>query len=175
MIYHECRFIGRMTTMRSSQKWKRIFAAVLCLTLLMASLPAFAAESYAYITGDAKINLRRSASQGSKVLGSYPQGTKVTVLDDGTTWTKVQVDGKTGYMMSKYLSTAKSSHIMYVRTYTGVKLRLREKATVFSDILGAYSPGTVVVVLDRGSAWTKVRVDGKVGYMGSQYLSATRP
>ena len=117
----------------------------------------------------------RSSEKWKRLFSVISSATLVTVLAEGTNWTKVRVDGKTGYMMTQYLSTAKSKNIMYVRTYTGVKLRLRERATVFSDILGAYSPGTAVVVLDRGSAWTKVRVNGQVGYMGSQYLSSTKP
>lgn len=161
--------------MRSSEKWKRILSVILCAVLIVVSLPALAADNTAYVVGNAKVNLRKSSSHAAKVLGSYSPGTQVTVLAEGTNWTKVRVDGKTGYMMTQYLSTAKSKNIMYVRTYTGVKLRLRERATVFSDILGSYSPGTAVVVLDRGSAWTKVRVNGQVGYMGSQYLSSTKP
>ena len=59
---------------------------------------------------------------------------------------------------------------MYVRTDTGVPLHLREKPTIFSDILASYKPGTPVTVLKKGSAWCYVTIDGLKGYMGSQYL-----
>ena len=112
----------------------------------------------------------------SRVLGEYENGSAVTVIQRGDTWCYVQAGGQSGYMMTRYLSSGKTSEkIMYVRTYTGVKLRLRERPTVLSAKLGAYPPGTAVQVIDRGRSWTKVRVDGMVGYMGSQYLSYTKP
>ncbi len=152
----------------------RVLSAVLCIVLFLSWVPALA-ESTATITGNGKVNMRKSPTLGSKVLGSYSPGTRVTVLDNGTTWTKIRVDGKTGYMMTRYLSSAKHSSIMYVRTYTGVKLRLRERPTVLSDTLASFRPGTAVSIIERGKSWTKVRVDGLVGYMGSQYLSETKP
>lgn len=152
----------------------RILSAVLCLILLISCIPALA-ETQAIITGKGKVNLRKSPSMSSKILSSYEPGTRVTVESEGETWCKVSVDGETGYMRTNFLSIGKSSHVMYVRTYTGVKLRLREKPTVFSKVLGTFKPGTAVVVIERGKAWTKVSVDGMKGYMGSQYLTSTKP
>ena len=152
----------------------RILSAALCFMLLLSSVPAFA-EATATIIGNGKVNLRKSASMSSKVLGAYPQGTQVTVLSEGSTWSKVSVDGITGYMMSRYLSSTKHNKVMYVRTYSGVKLRLREKPDVFSDVLDTFKPGTAVSVLERGKSWTKVSINGQIGYMGSQYLSETKP
>ena len=162
--------------MKRTRKWMRLLALVLCLGIVLSTVPVLAASNTAIVTGNGKVHLRKSASLGSKILGSYSPGTEVTVLDEGSTWTKISVNGKTGYMMTRYLSSGKTSgKIMYVRTYTGVKLRLRARPTVLSAILGAYTPGTAVQVIDRGRSWTKVRVDGMVGYMGSQYLTSTKP
>ena len=48
--------------------------------------------------------MRREASQDSKILGVYANGTQVDVLEaaDGE-WVKVQIGNRTGYMMIKFL------------------------------------------------------------------------
>ena len=152
---------------RANRFGKRLLAAVLCLLMVLASVPAMP-EEYAAVVGG-KLNLREKATKYSRSLGHYKTGTRVQILDEGSTWSKVSVDGKTGYMMKKYLRPI-TRRTMYVRTDTGVPLHLREKPTIFSDILASYKPGTPVTVLKKGSAWCYVTIDGLKGYMGSQYL-----
>ena len=52
----------------------------------------------------ARLNLREKQSDISNSLGLYNNGTKVQVLGLSETWCHVQVDGKVGFMMSKYLT-----------------------------------------------------------------------
>ena len=52
-------------------------------------------NSTAYVkTNNRGLNLR--AEPNGNILGSYPRGTKVTVLATTGEWSKVSVDGKTG-------------------------------------------------------------------------------
>ena len=50
-------------------------------------------------------------------------------------------------------------------------LRLREKPSTSSKVLDAYPRGTKVMILKKGSAWTKVQVHGKTGYMQTDKLA----
>lgn len=54
-------------------------------------------------TTTTSVNLRSKGSTSSTKLGTYPKGTKVKVLDKGSSWSKVEVSGKTGYMINTYL------------------------------------------------------------------------
>ena len=56
-------------------------------------------------TGDGnKLNLRDKPKSGAVILGQYPVGTQVPVLNPlGGTWNYVSVGGQTGYMMDKFL------------------------------------------------------------------------
>ena len=156
--------------MKTSKKYVRTLSAALCSLLLLSSVSALA-DTYATVQGG-NLNLRQKATTGSKVLGQYPTGTWVTVLEEGDTWTKVKVSGKTGYMKSKYLSHA-SKNTMYVRTNTGVGLNLRSGPSINADIITSFRPGTAVTVLKKGGGWYYVSVAGLKGYMGSQYLSTS--
>ena len=50
------------------------------------------------------LNLREYATQESRSLGQYRNGTKVRVVNRGSTWCEVYVGTKHGYMMTRYLS-----------------------------------------------------------------------
>lgn len=89
--------------MKNSKKYVRTVSAALCSLLLLSSAPALA-DTYATVRGGG-LNLRQTASLDAKVLGQYPTGTWVTIHEQGDTWSRVTVNGKSGYMMTKYLSS----------------------------------------------------------------------
>ncbi|MGI6182301.1 MAG: SH3 domain-containing protein [Agathobaculum sp.] len=151
--------------------YKRAAAAALTSALLLTPLASLA-ES-AMIQGGV-LNLREQPSKNATVLGQYPSGTWVEVLEAGIDWSRVSVDGKEGYMMSKYLTggSSGSSSTMYVRTNTR-GLNLRKEPNDTSAIITSYPKGTKVTVLARGTKWHKVSVGGNVGYMYAQYLSSS--
>lgn len=155
--------------MKTSKRYARILAAALCAILLAASIPALA-ESYATVKGGL-LNLRESASVNAKSLAQYPTGTWITVLEAGDTWSKVSVGGKTGYMMSKFLSTGTAGSTMYVRTNTGIGLNLRAAPGTNGAIITSFKPGTAVKVIKKGSGWYQVEVNGQTGYMSSKFLA----
>lgn len=54
-----------------------------------------------------KANLREKASKDSSTVQSISKNTVVTVVGTEGTWSKVEVDGKTGYILSELLSSDK--------------------------------------------------------------------
>lgn len=137
-------------------------------------------NSTAYVkTNSRGLNLR--AEPNGNILGSYPRGTKVTVLATTGEWSKVSVDGKTGYMQSRWLSgKAVSGGSSAVSPAAGTAvvnnprdtqvLFLRREANVSSESLGYYRNGKTVTLLARQGDWYKVSVDGKTGYISTWFL-----
>lgn len=156
--------------MKTSKKYARTISAALCSLMLLSSVPAMA-ETYATVRGGG-LNLRQTASLEAKVLGQYPTGTWVTIHEQGDTWSRVTVNGKSGYMMTRYLSSGASKGTLYVRTNTGIGLNLRNAPGTHGEIITSFKPGTAVTVLERGNGWHKVSVNGQEGYMSSKYLTA---
>lgn len=142
-------------------------AASLCLTPVLSQA---ATSASALVVGGA-LNLRQTASLDAKVLGQYPTGTLVEIHDKGNEWSRVTVNGKTGYMMTRYLSQAEKDVTATVRTNTGIGLNLREAPSLSGAILTSFKPGTKVTVLQKGHSWSRVRVDGREGFMSTTYLS----
>ena len=158
--------------MNISKKYARTLCIALCAVMLLSAAPALA-ETYATVRGGG-LNLRQTASLDARVLGQYPTGTWITVLEPGDTWSKVTVNGKTGYMMSQYLSSAENTAVMYVQTNTGIGLNLRKGPSEKSEIITSYKPGTAVQVLKKGNGWYYVCVSGQKGYMSSRFLVAQK-
>lgn len=155
--------------MQKTHLYKRCLRVVALLVVL--ALPVVSlAESYKVVKGGS-LNLRQEPSTSASVLGQYPSGTWMTVIEEGTEWTKVKVNGKEGYVMSKYLADAANSNTMYVRTNTGIGLNLRTSPSLEGDIITSFPNGTAVNVVSRGNGWYKVQVGDTVGFAASRYLS----
>lgn len=115
--------------------------------------------------------LRERASQDSKVLGYYKNGTKVQILKKGSTWHEVKVDGKHGYMMAKYVKITSSSTTAKLYNPNGNSIvNFRKGPSLSSTVLATYKVGTKVTVLDKGTDWTKVDINGRVGYVSTHFL-----
>ena len=53
------------------------------------------------------LNMRETANNNAKLINQLKVNTKVTVLETEGTWSKIKVNGKIGYVASKYLSDKK--------------------------------------------------------------------
>ena len=157
--------------MQKTHSYKRCLRAT-AFTLAMAIPMSGLAESYKVVTGGA-LNLRKEPSMKSGVIHQYPSGTWMTVLSEEGEWSKVEVGGNTGYVMSKFLSNSNSDSTLYVRTNTGRGLNLRDMPSLEGNIITSFKPGTAVKVLVRGAGWHKVSVGDQVGYMNAQFLSGS--
>ena len=157
--------------MQKTHSYKRCLRAAaftLAMTIPMSGL----AESYKVVTGGA-LNLRQNPSLEAKVIRQYPTGTWMTVLSEEGEWSKVEVGGNTGYVMSKYLTESNTDSTLYVRTNTGRGLNLRTMPSLEGSIITSFKPGTAVKVLVRGASWHKVSVGDQVGYMDARYLTSS--
>ena len=118
-----------------------------------------------------KLNLRQEPSLEAKVLGQFPTGTLVEIIQAGDTWHQVEVNGQAGYMMAKYLNQSQTAVNATVRTNTGAGLNLREEPGTDGAIITSVKNGEKVVVLQKGADWCRVNANGAEGFMATRYLS----
>jgi uncharacterized protein YgiM (DUF1202 family) len=119
--------------------------------------------------------LRESASQTGKVLGQYRNGTRLNVIAMGSEWSYVTVDatGKTGFMMSAYLTfyNLPVKPVMTVTHPDGTFVNLRSgPGMTGTKVLKRMSDGDKVEVLIPGSDWVKVRYGNTTGYAAAAFL-----
>ena len=155
----------------SNRKTHRILSFALAGALCMTAPAAAMASQFATVQGGG-LNLRQTASLEAKVLGQFGTGTWIEVVKKGETWSQVKVNGKAGYMMTKYLNFAQNGKTLYVRTNTGIGLNLREAPNLCAKIITSFPINTAVNVIQAGENWHKVKVGELTGYMSSAYLTA---
>ncbi|RFU61127.1 SH3 domain-containing protein [Peribacillus glennii] len=130
------------------------------------------------------LNMRKSASSKAGIVARLSKGTKVTVYSESKGWSKIKANGKVGYVSSKYLSpskpgaakptTAPNITTKYVNVSSGT-LSVRKTASANAPIVTSLSRGVQVTVYSESDGWSKIKANGKEGYVSSEYLSATKP
>ena len=157
--------------MMKNASMKKIASITAAAALSLTPMATLAEIAQSALVQGGSLNLRKTASLTSQVLGQFPTGTLVEITETGDEWHKVLVNGQSGYMMAKYLNTKEGSTQATVRTNTGIGLNLREEPRLSGTIITSFKPGTEVNVLQKGSIWSRVEVDGKEGFMASAYLN----
>ena len=150
---------------------KKLAGLTAAAALALTSATAMAATADSALVKGGRLNLRQTASLTAKVLGQYPTGTLVEIVESGDEWCKVTVDGKTGYMMTKYLSTANQDLTATVKTNTGIGLNLRESPNLSGAIITSVKNGEKVTVLQKSGSWCRVSAGGQEGFVATQYLN----
>jgi len=156
---------------------------ILLVVLVMASsaTPAFAKSVTAKVSSSsAKVYKRATKSSASVKL---KKGTKLKVTAVSGGWAKVKLNGKTGYMPKKYLTTASSSSSSKSRSSgSGAKATgyIRKSTYVYrsassSSSRRSISKNTKVTVVGRTGSYYKVKSSGgATGYVKASCVSASK-
>ena len=149
---------------------KKLAGMTAAAALALSSTAALADTADSALVQGGKLNLRQDPTLAAKVLGQFPTGTLVEIVESGDEWHKVEVGGQSGYMMAKFLNTAEKQQTAIVRTNTGIGLNLREEPDTNGTIITSVKNGGEVVVLQKGINWSRVSVGTHEGFMATQYL-----
>jgi mannosyl-glycoprotein endo-beta-N-acetylglucosaminidase len=155
-------------------------------------------KKFVNVSPGSSLNMRNSAATNSSIILKLARGVEITVYSEANGWAKIKAYGKFGYVSSQYLSTTKPSAgsepdavpgeqpdkndsnqnktiSKYVNVIFGSSLNLRSEASTSGSIVTKLSRGTIVTVYSEEKDWARVTVNGKAGYVSSQYLSLTEP
>lgn len=154
---------------------------LLCLALCLLFLPLWAAgetEGYlSFVNGKTadRVHLRKAPSVDSESLGLFFTGTPVTCFSDpDQTWIKVKIGAQSGYMMSKFLSTADEAGFEMVGRVKNVPdyVRVLTEPKDGADFVFSISSGETTRVLgETNSHWYCICEGAEFGYVRTKYLS----
>ena len=119
------------------------------------------------------VRMRSGPSTNSSILGTYQNGTPLTITGTENGWTKVTIGGVSGYIRSDYVSGGGAdSKAGYIK---GTGVRMRSGASTTSSILGVYNTGTKMTITGESGNWYKVSYSGRDGYVSKDYMTTTKP
>lgn len=127
-----------------------------------------------YATATTTVNVRSSDSEQADRLGKVTGGTKVEVQEVRVNgWTKIVYDGKDGYIKSEYLQMAESAAGQdVIGTVTATtNINVRSAASETAERLGVLAGGESLELLANEDGWCKVKYNGQVGYVKSDYVT----
>lgn len=124
----------------------------------------------------AKVNadsLYLRQSPGGAVITTLSKGTTVAVLNNSSSWYKVSVNGKEGYVSGEYLTgtTATDVALGTGTVKCSSSVNFRSAPSTSSTSYGELKNGTKVNVVGISSGWYKVTYNGKTGYIHPDYIT----
>ncbi|SHE89868.1 S-adenosyl-l-methionine hydroxide adenosyltransferase [Thermoanaerobacter uzonensis DSM 18761] len=132
------------------------------------------ATTYNYgIVTASTLNVREGAGLGYKVIGVLPAGKVVTLLEEVNGWYKIDYNGKTGYIYSKYVAaTPNPSNVVVlkaVKVTAKSGLNVRVSNSINARKIGAVPYGTKLKVVGEYNGWYQVLYNGGFGYVYGKY------
>lgn len=126
-----------------------------------------------YVTTTTTVNVRSSDSEQADKLGKVSGGTKLQVLEQRPNgWTKVNYEGKEGYIKTEFLQLAESAAgTETIGTVTATtNINVRASASETADRLGVLSGGDSAELVGTEGDWSKIKYNGQIGYVKSEYV-----
>ena len=156
---------------------KKIISLVILAAMLCAALPAWAQDILYTGAVSKTMTIREKKSTSAAKKGSVEPGETIYILEYGKEWTKVEKDGKVGYVLSKNvtnLALAGEYDDMAQAQYLGVAskaLTIRDKQDKAAMRMQTLEEGETVYILKLGKEWHQVVKNGIVGYVLSDPIT----
>lgn len=133
------------------------------------------------------VNVRDSASESGERLGQVAVGTTLTKYAEEGEWSKVDYNGQPGYIKTEFLADSAENNTDDSSESTassdgnspaqGERVTLSSTVNVrsgmgeqYSKVAVAYAGEYVDVIMSYADGWTKVKYNGKEGYIKTEFL-----
>ena len=113
------------------------------------------------------MNIRTAPDAESEIVAYVDTGAELIVNGETTNWYRVMVDQKVGFA-AKYLVTDEYTPVYGELAST---CYMRSYADYGDNIIGEYYGGTQLEILEDHGGWTKVRIDGVDGFVGTKFVT----
>lgn len=155
---------GRVMNMAKWKKpklWVSLICLLLCTTILVAcavnpeTAGSIGSMNTTKITGeitcDNALNIRKEPSTSSAVVGNYTNGAIVTILETKNGWGRTDM----GWISMDYVTTIDDTTLVDSAESVPVsnKLNIRKEPDASSAVVGQYSNGTTITILETKDGW----------------------
>ncbi|EPZ58182.1 beta- N-acetylglucosaminidase [Paraclostridium sordellii] len=127
------------------------------------------------------LNVRSGPSTGHGIIGSLKNNEKVEVISESNGWSKIKYNGKEGYVSSTYLKDSneggtskpdeKPNIGTKIKVVSATSLNVRSGPSTGHGIIGSLKNNEKVEVISESNGWSKIKYNGKEGYVSSTYLT----
>ena len=160
---------------------RKFLRTLVCMLLVVSLLGMTAYAETGKVTGS-DVNLRSGPGTGYRVVDTLPAGATVTVTDQSNgKWYAVSYNGKSGYMSANYIRIEEESYNATVISTSGTGyissdyVRFRSGPSSNNSVIATYNRGKELNITGTSGGWTACTIDGRAGYIYSDFVSAEFP
>ncbi|NWK71589.1 SH3 domain-containing protein [Bacillus paramycoides] len=139
------------------------------------AVQASASNSSSYTVNADVLHVRAGSSTSHDIITRVYNGQSLNVIGEENGWFKINHNGQTGYVSSEFVSK-KGATNNNVSTggnnkVTADVLRVRTGPSTSSSVSGRVYEGQTLNVIGQENGWVKIKHNGQVGYVSSQFVS----
>ncbi|MCL1854559.1 MAG: SH3 domain-containing protein [Clostridia bacterium] len=119
------------------------------------------------------LNFRASPSSSARVQGIFFDGVPLMVESYVGGWYQVLINDRRGYVQADFVrmtQTQGSSFVATIKTPNNTAINLRSGPGTGYGVIRQFPGDRYVMVLAKGKGWWKVNIDGRIGFMSSEFL-----
>ena len=153
---------------------KKIALATLSV-LPLAAGSVYASGQIGTVTATS-LNVRSGAGTNYKVLFSVKKNEQVNITQTSNGWYKIKTStGKQGWASADYIkinstSSSNQSTSSTTKVVNTNGLNMRNGAGTSYRVITVLNKGIKVEVISESNGWSKIKYDGRLGYVASRYL-----
>lgn len=123
-------------------------------------------------TSSSQLNIRKSATTSSNVIGKLNKGTYLTVINESSGWYYIEYsNNKFGYVKNNYIKKVASKEY-YV---TASKLNVRSGDSTKYKVINQLNKNELVYIISTNNSFSKIVYNANsVGFVSNNYLSTNQ-
>ena len=154
--------------MQASKKLIRLaVSGALAASMLM---PSSLAMYQAKVAAD---SLYLRESPGGDIITTLSYNTPVAVLSNSSSWYKIAVNGREGYVSGEYITgtTQTDFSLGTAKIVCSTTVNFRSQPSTSSTVLASMPNGASVNITGVSNGWFKATYNGQNGYVSADYVS----
>ncbi|CAM3950651.1 SH3 domain-containing protein [Bacillus paramycoides] len=139
------------------------------------AVQASASNSSSYTVNADVLHVRAGSSTSHDIITRVYNGQSLNVIGEENGWFKINHNGQTGYVSGEFVSKngATNNNVSTGgnNKVTADVLRVRTGPNTSSSVSGRVYEGQTLNVIGQENGWVKIKHNGQVGYVSSQFVS----
>ncbi len=150
---------------------RKLAIATFAILPMTASISLASDESVGIIKANS-LNVRSGPSTSDSVLFTVKKGEKVHILESSNGWYKIKTsNNKYGWASGKYIDIDNKEQLSLKKKVNVDGLNMRSGPSTSYRVIKVLEINHEVEVISEFKGWSKIKSDGRLGYVATKYLN----
>lgn len=149
---------------------RKLAMATFTILPMTASIALASGENVGVITASS-LNVRSGPSTSDSVLFTVKKGEKVHILENSNGWYKIKTsNNRYGWASGKYIEIDNNEQLLSKKKVNIDGLNMRSGPSMSYRVIKVLKLNHEVEVISESGGWSKIKSDGRLGYVATKYL-----